>query len=113
MASRDNIPASIKATHSETSPTPSGSSLPNAFGRIIASRGVVQAAIQRDRYSRLVPKYNEYYNLYQPAKSGLPTSYTPYDYREPLFNNRSTIIANLPRNYTLAPPSKKPRKQWV
>ena len=45
MASRNNTPASIKATRSETSPTPSGSSLPNAFGRIIASRGVVQAAI--------------------------------------------------------------------
>ena len=113
MASRDNTPASIKATRLETSPTPLGSSLPNAFGRIIASGGVVQAAVQRDRCSRLVPKYNEYYDLYQPAKSGLPISYTPYDHREPLFNNRSAIVANLPRNYTLAPPSKKPRKQWV
>ena len=44
MASRDT-PASIKATRLETSPTPLGSSLPNAFGRIMASRGVVQAAI--------------------------------------------------------------------
>ena len=85
MASRDT-PASIKATRLETSPTPLGSSLPNTFGRIMASRGVVQAAVQRDRCSRLVPKYNEYYDPYQPAKSGLPTSYTPYDYREPLFD---------------------------
>ena len=64
MASRDNTPASIKATRLETSPTPSGLSLPNAFGRIMASRGVVQAAIQRDRCLRLVLKYNEYYNPY-------------------------------------------------
>ena len=64
MASRDNIPASIKATRLETSLTPSGSSLPNAFGRIMASRGVVQATVQRDRCLRLVPTYNEYYNLY-------------------------------------------------
>ena len=77
----------------------------------MASRGVVQATIQRDRCSRLVLKYNDNYNPYQPAKSGLPTNYSPYDYREPLFDNRSVIIANLPRNYTLAPPSKKPRKQ--
>ena len=46
MASRENTPTSnIKATRSETSPTPLGSSLPNAFGRLMASRGVVQAAI--------------------------------------------------------------------
>ena len=42
MASRENTPASnIKATRLETSLTPSGSSLPNAFGRLIADRGVV------------------------------------------------------------------------
>ena len=111
MASRENTPASnIKATRSETSPTPSGSSLPNAFGRLIASRGVVQAAVQRDRCSRLVPKYNDNYDPYQPAKSGLPANYSPYDHREPLFDDRSIIVANLPRNHTLAPPSKKPKK---
>ena len=45
MASRNNTPTSIKATRLETSPTPLGSSLPNTFSRIIASRGIVQAAI--------------------------------------------------------------------
>jgi hypothetical protein len=63
----------------------------------------------RDRYTRPVPVYNDNYDLYKEPREDLPSGYSPYVPKEPLFNNRAAIIENLPKYSTLTPPSKKPR----
>jgi len=60
-----------------------------------------------------VPTYNERYNPYEPAKSDLLIDYSPYDYGEPLYDDRELIVARLPTRHTLAALPKKPRKSWV
>ena len=117
MASCDIAPKSttemLSGILSETSHTPSGSSLPNAFGRMMASGSVVQATVKRDLCSRPTPIYSDNYDPYKPANSKLPKGYSPYDFGEPLFDDRAAFIDRFPKDYVLAEPPKKPRTQWV
>jgi len=53
----------------------------------------------RDWYTRLVPTYNYYYNPYKLLLKDLLKGYSPYIYKEPLFNNRAIIILRLLASY--------------
>jgi len=66
------------------SATPSRSSLPNAFSRMMAKKGKMQEVLHRDMYNRLELIYNTNYNLYEKPPKERPGGYLPYVYREPL-----------------------------
>lgn len=115
MASRQPTPIGLaseaSATH-PTSATPSTSSLPNAFGRMMAN-GPVQEVLRRDTCKRPDPIYNTNYNPFIKPPDSLHGGYSPYIYGEPLYDDRPVIIARLPTNFTIAGPSKKARTSWV
>jgi hypothetical protein len=67
----------------------------------------------RDTCLRPMPVYNEDYNLYVVPCKDLPTQYNPYTFKQPLYDDRPGIVAHLPLNCTLAPPTKRPRTSWV
>ncbi len=67
----------------------------------------------RDRCTRPVPVYNNNYNPYKTPREDLPPGYSPYVFKEPLFDDRPAITANFPKHSTLAPPSVKARTAWV
>ena len=98
---------------SQASGTPSGSALPNAFGRMMGPAPVVQSTAKRDRCNRPQPEYNNNYNSYEKLRDDLRPDYSPFEFGEPLFDDRPIIIARLPRLHTAASASKKPRTAWV
>jgi hypothetical protein len=53
--------------------------------------------------------YNTNYNLYKSLRDDLPGGYSPYVFKEPLFDDRPVIVSYLPKESTLAPPPKRPR----
>ena len=65
------------------------------------------------KYTRSILQYNENYNPFKPANPDIPKNYSPYDYGEPLFDDREALVARLPVQHTLAAPPKKPRTAWV
>jgi hypothetical protein len=67
-----------------TSAAPFRSSLPNAFGRMMAGKGKVQEVIHRDTCKRSEPIYNSNYNPYEKPPDGQSEGYPLYVYREPL-----------------------------
>ncbi len=96
-----------------TSAAPSGSSLPNAFGRMMAGKGPAQEVLIRDKCKRPEPEYNTNYNPYEQPRKDLHGGYSPYVFGEPLWDDRAIVVARLPKNFTIAGPSKRPRTQWV
>ncbi len=89
------------------------SSLPNAFGRLIGSKGKEPEQQLRDHCKRPEPTYNTNYNPYESPREDLPGGYTPYVFNEPLFNDRPVITTQLPKKTVVASASKRPRTQWV
>src|ERR1700733_7790412 len=116
MPSRQSTPLELDSTASQASAAPSGSSLPNAFGRMMTSREAIQAtqnSLRRDRCKRPTPIYNSNYNPFESPSGDVPPAYSPYVFGEPLFDDREVVIARLPKHHTVAPPAKKPRTAWV
>lgn len=113
MASRSATPIVSEDIQSGGSIATSGSSLPSAFSRMMAPQPVVQSLVQRDKFARPIPRYNENYDPFRPANPDIPKTYSPYDYGEPLFDDREALVARLPIQHTLAAPPKKPRTAWV
>src|SRR5437016_6144751 len=66
-----------------------------------------------DRCKRPTLKYNQNYNLYEPLCKDLPGGYSLYVFKEPLFDDRPAIVAQLPKKCTLASAAKRPRTAWV
>jgi hypothetical protein len=116
MASRQSTPIDLASEASGTrsvSAVPSGLSLPNAFGRMMAPNGPIQSVINRDKCNRPTPKYNANYNPNTKPPEGLSGGYSPYVYGEPLWDDRPVIVERLPKHFTVAPPPKKARTAWV
>jgi hypothetical protein len=67
----------------------------------------------RDTCLRLIPKYNTNYNPYATPSEDLPNGYSPYVFKEPLYDDRPVIVNELPKNCVIAPLPKRPRTAWV
>ena len=107
MSSRTECLLIINDNESHPSPTPSRSTLQNAFGLMITPQPAEHAALQRDRCSRSPLEYNHNYDHTKPPNPNQPGGYSLYVYREPLFNNQEVIIKNLPKHPIVAPTTKK------
>jgi exoribonuclease R len=82
---------SMRLTSTSTSQS---TSLPNAFNRIMG--GVKETSdlrVIRDTCLRLMPEYNSNYNPYVIPREDLRQGYSPYVFKEPLFDDRLTIVA--------------------
>ena len=113
MSSRHFTPLENDTTVSQASTNASGSTLPNAFSRLMGPAPVIQSTAKRDLYIRPTPIYNQYYNLFQKPADDLRSDYSPYVYREPLYDDRAIVVARLLKHHTEASAVKKPRTQWV
>ena len=113
MSSRHSTPLENDTTASQASTNASGSTLPNAFSRMMGPAPTGQSTQKRDRYIRLKPQYNRNYNPFEKPPNDLRPDYSPYVFGEPLYDDRAIIIARLLRYYTAAPAVKKPRTSWV
>ena len=87
-------------------------SVPNAFNRLMGKQNPNPGEF-RDTCLCPMPVYNEDYNPYIIPCKDLPAQYNPYAFKQPLYDNRPGIVAHLPLNCTLAPPTKRPRTSWV
>jgi hypothetical protein len=70
-------------------------------------------AVLRNTCLRPVPEYNRNYNPYVVPREDLPGGYSPYVFKEPLFDDRPAIVTQLPKKCVLAPPAKRVRTSWV
>jgi hypothetical protein len=113
MSSRQPTPLEIDAEASRASSPTSGSTLPNAFSRLMGGTLVIRSAAKRDRCARPAPSYNQHYNPFQKPADDLRVDYSPYVYGEPLYDDRAIIVARLLKFYTAAAAAKKPRTAWV
>jgi hypothetical protein len=109
MSSRHSTPLKNNNTASQVLSITSGSTLPNTFSRIIGPAPIVQSTAKRDYYTRPTPQYNHNYDLYKKPSNDLRRDYSPYIYREPLYDDQPIIVARLPRYHTKAGAIKKPR----
>jgi hypothetical protein len=92
--------------------TTSQLSIPNAFSRMMQGEKRRDPAL-RDTCLRLIPKYNTNYNPYATPSEDLPNGYSPYVFKEPLYDDRPVIVNELPKNCVIAPLPKRPRTAWV
>jgi hypothetical protein len=89
MSSRAHIPIDLNRFTFEPSLAPLGLTLPNAFNQIIRGEAPTLNAVKRDRCTRPTVIYNSNYNLYKPVPKELSADYSPYDFGEPLFDDRT------------------------
>ena len=115
MSSRGQTPFNSKDTSREPSAAPLSSTggLPNAFSRMQTGSRPVQTTTKRDPCRRPEYLWNSNYNPFELPRVDLPRGYSPYEYREPMFDDREAVVARLPKRHTLAPAPKRPRTQWV
>ena len=73
----------------------------------------IEPKILRDRCRRPEPQYNAFYNPHDPQNESLNEDYSPYDFGEPLFDDRNPFPRRFPKGMVLAGASKKPRTLWV
>ncbi len=113
MSSHQPTLLEMDSLPSEVSSAPTGSTLPDAFNRLIQPQGPAQNVVLRDKCKRPTPEYNSNYDPYKAPRDDLPDSYSPYVFGEPLHDDRAAVVTRFPKHYTLAPVSKKPRTAWV
>ena len=87
-------------------------SVPNAFNRIM-DKGKGPSLVLRDTCSRPTPAYNSNYNLYAIPCEDIPGGYSPYIFKEPLYDDRLVVVTQLPKHCVLTPSLKRPRMSWV
>jgi hypothetical protein len=105
---------STRSMRSTSTSTSQSTSLPNAFNRIMGgAKETSDLGVIRDTYLHLTLEYNLNYNPYVVPREDLRQGYSPYVPKEPLFDDRPAIVAQLPINYVLAPVPKRPRTSWV
>ena len=121
MSSRHGSPIDLSNDDArEASSAPSTSTLPSAFGRMMAASSGISTptapetpTLLRDRCRRPVPIYNERYNPFQAPPADLDPEYSPYKNGEPLHDDRPILTARIPRRHVLANAPKRPRSKWV
>jgi hypothetical protein len=114
MDSSDDTPLELGSTTSEPSAITSNSALPNAFGRMMqGGHSTAKSTHLRDRCKRPTPTYNDNYNPANAPPEDLATSYSPYVFGEPLFDDRPVITTRLPIAHIIAGASTRPRTSWV
>ncbi len=86
--------------------------IPNAFSHIMQGEKRYNPALY-DTCLCPMPKYNINYNLYATPSKDLPNRYSPYVFKELLYDNRPVIINKLPKNCVVAPLLKRPQIVWV
>ena len=84
----------------------------NAFNRIM-DKGKGPSLMLRDSCSRLILIYNSNYNLYAIPNEDILGGYSPYVYKEPLFDDRLIVIIELLKYCILVPLLQRPRMSWV
>ena len=107
-----SLELSLRFTRSTSITTTSQSSLPNAFGRIMPGEKGLDP-ILRDTCIRTTPQYNTNYNPYAIAREDLPARYSPYVFKEPLYDDRPVTVNELPKNCVITPPAKRTRSACV
>ena len=86
--------------------------IPNTFNCII-NKGKGPSLVLRDTCSRPTPAYNSNYNPYAIPCEDIPGGYSPYVFKEPLYDDRPVVVTQLPKHCVLAPSPKRPRTSWV
>lgn len=111
MSSRASSPLEILPNTPPTSTIDSQTSLPNAFGRIMAGTQSAVPKVVKDKCNRPTPTYNYNYNPDKVPRDNRPKGYSPYAFREPLYDDRLVITSRLPPRHTVAGAVKRPRTQ--
>jgi hypothetical protein len=109
MTSRDTTPVVIDNDTLEASTASTRVTLPSAFDLMLQPQPTVPTQSPRDRCARPIPMYNTNYNPHKAPSNDQPAGYSPYVFREPLFDDKEVVVANLPKKHVLAGPAKKPR----
>jgi hypothetical protein len=88
------------------------STLKNVFDLITAQYKLassISISIVKDKYKRPKPIYDNKYDPTKPPLASITENYSPYVFRQSLFDNRPAIITRFPKYYILAGASKRPR----
>jgi len=67
----------------------------------------VQEVVHHDKCKRLSPTYNANYNPYKEPPDGINKGYSPYVYREPLWDDRPVVITRILKGLVVIGPPKK------
>ena len=91
----------------------STSTLPNAFGRIMATLSISitssqPPAFRRDLCRRLTPIYNKKYDPFKDPPEDLDLRYSPYENGQPLHDDRLIITSRIPSKHILSSVPKRP-----
>jgi hypothetical protein len=117
MTSSQACPMLIEDDDNRASPAASATttaSVVNPFKQMMAPQVAKKpAAALRDRCFRPPPTYNDQYDPYKSPNDKNKPDYSPYDYGEPLFDDREVIIARLPIGHVVAGATKKKRTSWT
>lgn len=104
-----STPTSRASRDLSIGPSESLLNLPNTFSQIMGSVPREQRKDVRDRYNRPVLTYNQNYNPYKPPPKDRRPDYSPYTPGEPLFDDRTVIIARLPKKHIITGTTKRKR----
>ncbi len=128
MSSRYESPLNVSDDDAPRAPsitpsiTLSTSTLPSAFGRIMAtsagntpaSKDALPSTIQlHDTCDRPEPSYNNNYNPFYTPPNDLDPRYSLYENGEPLQDDRPVVVSRLLLKYILVRAVKRPRTAWV
>jgi hypothetical protein len=91
----------------------SNNTLINPFQDMMAPEVVKKRTLIRDRCFRLTPIYNDCYDPDKPPNISNHDDYLPYDFGEPLFDDRKALITRFPLGHILARATKRRLRQWV
>ncbi|KAG4427744.1 hypothetical protein IFR05_016772 [Cadophora sp. M221] len=98
---------------SRASPAASSTSLVNPFATMMAPQSSKESKMLRDRCFRPTPTYNDNYNPTKPPSELIKAEYSPYDFGEPLFDDREARPSRFPIGHVLAPASKRKFTSWT
>ncbi|KAG4436293.1 hypothetical protein IFR05_008233 [Cadophora sp. M221] len=87
---------------SRASSAASSTSLVNPFATMMAPQSSKQAKPLRDCCFRPTPTYNDNYNPTKPPSEHIKADYSPYDFGEPLFDDREARPSRFPIGHVLA-----------
>ena len=113
MTSYNITLAESSASRAEASPAPLASTVTSVFGYIMNATPPLTGLIARDRCFRPTSIYNNNYDLTKPPPLDRHIRYSPYVYREPLYDDRLVIVARLLARWTIALLTKRARTAWV
>lgn len=113
MTSPYASPIIIDDGESRASPAASSTSLINPFATMMAPQSSKEPKTLRDRCFRPTPTYNDKYDPTKPPSKLITAEYSPYDFGEPLFDDREARPSRFPTGHVLAPASKRNLTSWT